>query len=983
MKTFFLCIILGVACNPVSAGSDPEPYANTINDDFAFEIEGRNLPVGAYAPFVVKVHLKRDFKGTAKFFSCDPKQFMLLDDDAGEFVASHTYKINAKAGYIGKFSAEFYGDAAGSVPLICGKVIPSADPWEKRYYARLTNTEILQLDAKDDWYDTHIMEALPQNIPFVQARTEKLLTKYYSKEKAESLLPELVSWISENFQVEVADRSIRWIVDKYGGKTAAQALVPALDSPSRATVKKTLQLLNYCGEDKKVAFDAIKKMLHYERDGDMLRELVVVARDWGLDVPPKLLEMGDISEKDAAAYKERIFQACDRAAKVDLTQKEQYPHYYDKGGRIPSPPDAARSIKELEELVDTMPNYPEMARAYLLLGRLMQRFENFYSWADNPQNPYDHTPPEIKNKMFEYQDGEPGAVFYYNGYHFDRLISLFPNSEYADDAAFEKTKVLYGGESEGDEVYCIWRQVGPYFEFLNGYPASDLAGNAIDAINDELKRILARKDYRLTSYEGFSVEYLKSLIKRYQEVAEKVAIPQKVKAYDTICALWEKTGEDKKAIQTCGYILENYPQYSRISSVQRRAEMLKVASFELKTPNVAGYLLVELEWEPVNTAVEYSIYRSTEGDNSFVKVGISSTSVAFQDRTISPATSYIYYVEANNGASGLTRSNQVTAQIPATNQKTYALSVFFNRPNHSLYIFGRMLNPYHEGVPEYIRVSNDGNVSRSFTGSFYGYPESVLDKYADGITLIDPIHQAFLHFSSETELTKSMRIITTQDMEISPYGTWKWAVYDGKYNLSIGRDMQSIWRVGSRRSSWEASEGEHLAWDSENDVCWETRGKAIIRYDSSSSKKAHGIYPGKEHGYKALYPDEQTGDAWAVGRSGYFYRVSLNSAGVRRFQKSPIAMPGNVAFDTVNNYAWIINVAGEDSPKLRKVSLADGQVIKEVQPEVYMDPEETLHGNSAFLSLDRDTGNLWIYNADCQKVVKLSPEGARLMSLKV
>lgn len=955
------------------------PVNSDFSDTFTFEPANGSSPVLTHSPVTVKVSLKRDFKGVARFFSCDTRRFKFLDMSAGEFVAGYTYEINSRAGDLARLTGEFSGNGAPPAPFICGEAVPNDEPWERRYYARRINTEPLRLAPEDDWYDSHIMDALALDNTFARNRTDKLLTGSYPREKTESLLPGLVSWIIEDTHAAAAERAIKVIIGKYGGEAAAQALIPALASPFPEVKKSALRLLGHCGEYKAAAFDAINEMLREEKDEGVRREAVSLAREWGFDIPPRSLKIDEISAEAAAAYKAKIRQVCDRAAKVDLTWKEEYPRYYDdKGVRIPTPPEAAAAIRELEDLLDTMPGYPELARAYLLLGRLMQRFESYYNWSEDSN---DRLPVELRDKREQYQDGEPDSAYYYNGYHFNRLIELFPDGEYADDAAFEKTAVMSGGTCEGDENCAINWGMSAYLEFLNNYPASSLAAKAIAAINESLEWVLSRPGERLAESRDFSLKEFKKTIGNYQQAVKALAPAEKAKAYDVICALWAKSGENGKAIEACEDLMEVYPGYPLAADIRARLDRMRLVGFELAPPVVAGYRLAELRWEAVEGAAKYSIYRSTEGSENFESLGSVSGEPVFQDKTIVPATNYVYYVEADTGSGQKPLSNRVIAHVPG--KKHGANFVFYNADERALNILGYVYNSQHEGLPVMTRVLEDGKVESRVAGAFYGYFKSDLDKYADGVMLVDPVHGRYLKFPDEQAFEKNIQVVRKQDTKINPYLQGKWWPRAGKYSISIRKDGRGVWLAGRQGDSWP--QHDFLAWDADNNVCWEARGRALIRYDSTESDRGTPVYPGENIYYMGIYPDERDGSVWAVGTQGYFYKVSSSGAVTTQFRMGRVNMINNVAFSFENNYAWIMNVSNEDPQRttLKRISLADGAVLAEIKPDEYTIPGEK-HGNfSLFISLDHKTGNLWVFNGGSWRVTKLSPEGIRIMSMAV
>ncbi|MDA8324613.1 MAG: HEAT repeat domain-containing protein [Nitrospiraceae bacterium] len=949
---------------------------------FDFQISEAPLPVPPHTPFMVKVSLKKDFNGTAKFYSCDKARFMLLDPTNAEFVENRTYNVHAKTGFIAKFPAEFLGDAVGSIPFVCAELSEAPAGSEKKYYAELLNIQILRLDKPEDWYSSHIMEALALDEPFAQARTKKLLTNYYPPEEVYSLLPGLAEWIARDENVPQAERAFKMIIGKYGGREAARALGAALKSPIAEARKKALELLTFCGQDGKESSAAINELLLNETDEEVLRDALLLAGNWRLEMPPKFHKQGEISPEQDAVYKQEIKDVCDHAAAVDLSQKEEYPRYYDDtGARIPEPPEATKAIASLESLIKKMPDYPEMARAYLLLGRLKKRFEDDYAETYNPTTHESGIPPEITNKMEEYIDGGPSGSYYYNGYHFNRLITLFPNSEYADDAAFEKTNLSQGGECEGDENCSLDYGVSPYVEFLNKYPSSDLADKAIAAINGEFKWILNEKSERIAGTEYFSISGLEATIASYQKAVQDVAPQNKANAEDVICSLWLKTGKKEKALAACSDVLKNYPSYPQAAEVKARIGKIQGEGFELKPPEVAGHLLVELRWEPVKNSKGYSVYRSTEGTENFELLGSASAEPVYQDRTIAPATNYAYYIKADSGDGAVLLSNRVVAEVPGRRQG--ANFVFYNDDERALNILGYVSNAQHEGLPNLMRISDDGKVESQVAGSFYGYFKSALDKYADGVMLVDPVHGKYLSFPSEQAFENNIQIVRKQDQEINPYPQGKWWPRPGRNIISIRKDNKGVWLAGRDGDTWP--QHDFLSWDAGNNICWEARGRVLVRYDSTASGHGTAVYPGESYYFMGIYPDERDGSIWAVGTQGNFYKVSRTGRVTNHLKMDPVTMINNVAFDMVNNYAWIINVNYNDpqKTKLKKISLSDGSVLAEVKPDEYTEPGEK-HGNfSLFLSLDHKTGNLWVFNSDSGHVTILSPEGKTIKSVMV
>jgi len=979
-----LYIIVAV-CGVGLAAGPARGQTGDISGLFTFQIAGAPGQVAPHKVFDVKVGLKRDFTGTAKFYSCDKDKFRLLDVQNAEFVENISYKIEAKTGPIGKFQAGFFGEEDGTAPLVCGEFSWAPKGTEKRFYAQQTNMQIFRPDRAEDWYDTNILQAILLDDAFAKARTKKLLTNYYSPEAAKALLPELVKLIAEERDYYASGDAIKLIASKYGGKEPARELAGILKpAASRRPKVVALDLLSYCGADgREVAIPAVNELLIGEKDEIVVSDALLLMRNWGVEPPPRFQKRDDISSGASAEHRKEIQMVCDRAAGVDLSFEGESPSLYDDNGvHIPTPTAAKTAIDSLETLIGKMPNYPEMARAYLLLGRLKERFDTAYHEGYNAETQERSVPPEVSGKMEQYWNHESAATYYYNGYHFDRLLALFPNSEYADDAAYEKIASEPGGDCEGDENCQLEYGVEPYFGFLKKSPSSDLAGKAIAVINKEFEYLLGGKSDRISGSEDLSIGSLKRTIGEYEAATSSVAPAEKAKAEDVICSLWEKTGEKDKAVAACERILKGYPGYAAAADIKKRVEKMKAEGFELKPAAAIGYMMTLLEWAEVADSNRYLVYRSSDDGKSFIRLAQVSEGNSYRDKSVSPGIGYTYYVDAERGG-GAISSNRVMVSVPGERQGSNF--VFYSSSDNALCVFGYVSNAQHEGLPYVTRIYDDGKVVRSVTGAFYGYFKSELDKYADGTIYVDPIHQKYIHLPGGPVLANSLRTVTTQDMSINPYPEGKWWARPGEYSISISEDNSAVWLTGISGRTWPMH--DFLVWDSSQGVAWEARGRLLIRYDSPTESRGIPYATNEKIYFDAVYPDAHNGGIWAVGTSGSFYRLAKSGEKLNQFDKERIASHTQVAFYPQENYAWLMNVDYNDpsKTKLSKISLADGKVIISIKPEEYTEPGEA-HGNfSMHISLDRATGNLWVFNGGHGngKATKLSPQGKRLNTMKL
>jgi hypothetical protein len=93
--------------------------------------------------------------------------------------------------------------------------------------------------------------------------------------------------------------------------------------------------------------------------------------------------------------------------------------------------------------------------------------------------------------QYGYYDSD--AAFVYNGLHFTKLIERFPHDTLAPHAAYALTDLDANRECEGNVTCYIGRELFPLREFLNGYPNSPMARDAVLRINFAFDSTLAFK----------------------------------------------------------------------------------------------------------------------------------------------------------------------------------------------------------------------------------------------------------------------------------------------------------------------------------------------------------------------------------------------------------------------------------------------------------------------------------------------------------
>jgi len=334
---------------------------------------------GPHIPFKINVILKKEFSGTATFYSCDTNEFRFIDSDSGEFIKTLAYEVNAKSGQIASFEAEYYNASHPQIgfaaPPICGEVIANNKLISDKEHLRQITRDVYTKDA-DEWSADDLLQSLhPYNeiwprYPFAISHAKRLL-KVFQKEKAYPVLFELVSWLDSGDKEKSTPELIQIIISRFGGKAAAPELAKLLKNTNSACRKAAIELLAACGNDAKQATPEINELLASETDISVISALVPLAKRLKIRIPLNHLPPEDIALSEIATHKKEIKDACDFAATVDVSENDIFHESYDENGkRIPLPQNAQKAISSLEDLISRLPNYPEMAQCSFILGKL-------------------------------------------------------------------------------------------------------------------------------------------------------------------------------------------------------------------------------------------------------------------------------------------------------------------------------------------------------------------------------------------------------------------------------------------------------------------------------------------------------------------------------------------------------------------------------------------------------------------------------------
>ena len=206
-------------------------------------------------------------------------------------------------------------------------------------------------------------------------------------------------------------------------------------------------------------------------------------------------------------------------------------------------PESSPPRQDIESLERRLKAAPEASLPAVLiaLGRLKSRFvvDSAYG-AAHPEE-------------FFYQ--ELASSWLYNGWHFTELQRRFPQSPFADDAAYELTLLPQGGECEG-YVPC---QVSGLFSkldaFLRAHPTSPRAADAVARVLLAFSAIKPRMDLTRSS-DAIDVPEIRKLVDALESLARALDPALGFTLLTRVAELREQLGDLSAARSTYRYMVD-------------------------------------------------------------------------------------------------------------------------------------------------------------------------------------------------------------------------------------------------------------------------------------------------------------------------------------------------------------------------------------------------------------------------------------------
>ena len=248
--------------------------------------------------------------------------------------------------------------------------------------------------------------------------------------------------------------------------------------------------------------------------------------------------------------------------------------------------DIHKAIELLESAIAKAPDSPNSAPYYLLLGRIKKEFEKCFrsdyaaSSLTDPEKQCEGFTEYAKAHPTEYFYNEVGGNYLYGGFHFQELEKRFPTSPLAVEAAYEFTKLSQGGECEGFVDCYIENGFTPVHNFLLRYPDSPHTAEAAKRADDAFRQNLwgdiwktergEIKDANKASDDYYDPAVLKKMVQEYEDLAEKLPLRYRARAWETVAYYRALFGEKDHARDLYERILQQVPDYESNAEIRKK-----------------------------------------------------------------------------------------------------------------------------------------------------------------------------------------------------------------------------------------------------------------------------------------------------------------------------------------------------------------------------------------------------------------------------
>lgn len=173
------------------------------------------------------------------------------------------------------------------------------------------------------------------------------------------------------------------------------------------------------------------------------------------------------------------------------------------------------------------------------LGQLKARALSFMDLKGGPGKGYALEHPD------EYRGNEVAGNFIYTGVQWHALLRRFPDSPYADDAAWGIANLGRGGECEHSLSCLVDVTLTPYTVFLEGFPSSPYADSAAARASEGLAAVIGLLEPDSLRNWGFDLEtpLFVPMLARYDSTVSRLPTPWRADALRLTQALRKRVAE--------------------------------------------------------------------------------------------------------------------------------------------------------------------------------------------------------------------------------------------------------------------------------------------------------------------------------------------------------------------------------------------------------------------------------------------------------
>lgn len=185
----------------------------------------------------------------------------------------------------------------------------------------------------------------------------------------------------------------------------------------------------------------------------------------------------------------------------------------------------------------------------------------------------------FEKRAQEYDFNPFGAFYAYRGRELETLIKKYPKSPLADEAAYMLATLIINGETEGIFPFAFSVYFSKYKPFMIQFPDSPYIDNVLQKTNDmlALSENTGLYNYVINPNSNEDIQERKQLINNLNDcygILIRSKNPKRVETLYLLAQAYSRIKLNNKAKEVYGYILKNFPRYSKYKQVQTEYKKL-------------------------------------------------------------------------------------------------------------------------------------------------------------------------------------------------------------------------------------------------------------------------------------------------------------------------------------------------------------------------------------------------------------------------